>query len=149
MSFRKNQSAIIHFSLRDLGGQLPSSSLTLLNTDCVIRKGSNNFAYVTYAPVEDATKYGHYILTLTADELNADVVTVLVQKSGWRDFEITIYPESLLDADLYVDTTSEPWELQYRERGTSTIIMKKKLYQVTGDNVTKVSQAVGRQIHTS
>ena len=91
MLFKKNEAVTIHFSMRDLGGQLPSATLSLANTDCDVRLDTGNFANATNTPDEDNAIYGHYALTLTAGETNADVITVLVQKSGYRDFELTLY----------------------------------------------------------
>jgi hypothetical protein len=98
VSFKKNEIASIHFSMRDLGGQLPSTSLSSLT--CKVRKDDGNFASATNTPDEDAAVFGHYELELTATEMNANVVTVLVQKTGYRDFEHIIYPEPKMVDDL-------------------------------------------------
>jgi outer membrane lipoprotein-sorting protein len=49
----------------------------------------------------------------------------------------------------YIDTTTTPWELQIRAKGTTDIILKKKLYDVLGNDITDVSTLVGRMTHTS
>jgi hypothetical protein len=54
------------------------------------------------------------------------------------------------EADLYVETTTTPWELHWREKGTVNVIQKKKLYQSDGSTpVTSANHLIGGQVHTT
>ncbi|MGD9210523.1 MAG: hypothetical protein PVI90_07095 [Desulfobacteraceae bacterium] len=97
--FKKNEAnQSVHFSMRDLGGQLPESSLSSLTV--MVRKDTGNFASAANTPSEDSTIYGHFSYIFSQAETNADVLTLLVQKAGYADVEITIYPESKMVDDL-------------------------------------------------
>lgn len=53
--------------------------------------------------------------------------------------------QKIAEADLFIDTTTDPWELQWREKGTATVIHKKALYEADGTAITAVTQLIARQ----
>jgi len=95
---------------------------------------------------------GNTGLTLDAlilDWLNAGRLDTLLD-SVLEDTGTTIPTDlttlyAIATADTYVDTTTTPWTLEYREAGTETVIFTKELRTTTGTNVTSTGQAVGQQ----
>ena len=55
----------------------------------------------------------------------------------------------LLEADYSIDTTATPWELVVTQSGTATELLRKKLYQADGTNVTSADHLVGRHTNTA
>ena len=49
------------------------------------------------------------------------------------------------EADLFVNTATSPWELQWREKGTTNVLFKKALYEADGTAITTAAQLIGRQ----
>lgn len=54
---------------------------------------------------------------------------------------------NLLEADMFVDTTTSPWTLCIRQKGTATNLLVKNLKTVAGANITDAETAVGQEIH--
>jgi len=54
---------------------------------------------------------------------------------------------NLLEADMFVDTTTTPWTLCIRQKGTATNLLVKSLKTVAGANITDADTAVGQEIH--
>jgi len=99
--FKIGEAWKIHFSLRDLGGQLPTSSPGLVIGDCSVRKDDGNFVTAQGSLDEDVAVFGHYSYTFHSSEYSPTfAATFLMQLSGYRDFEITIYPEPKMVDDL-------------------------------------------------
>jgi hypothetical protein len=108
--------------------------------------------------IESSGGYGLNIASAISDgvrlsgETNALNTTDVIKAGSWfgqwvaNALDLTNV-KKILEADTYVDTTTTPWTLEYREKGTATVIHKKSLYQVTGANVTSSNQPVGRQTH--
>lgn len=51
----------------------------------------------------------------------------------------------LLSADLYLNTSSTPWQIIWRESGTETALLTKDLTQPDGSNVTSADHRIGHQ----
>lgn len=99
--FKIGEAWKIHFSLRDLGGSLPTSSPGLVIGDCAVRKDDGNFVTAQGTLDEDTAVFGHYSYTFHSSEYSPTfAATFLMQLSGYRDFEITIYPEPKMVDDL-------------------------------------------------
>ena len=56
---------------------------------------------------------------------------------------------ALLEADVVLVTTTTPWELHYRAKGTATVLFKKQLKDSAGNNITAAGVVVGQHIHTA
>jgi hypothetical protein len=54
--------------------------------------------------------------------------------------------KDLAEADVTVNTATTPWTLEYRTRGTSTIILTKQLYDVAGAPLVSADTVPGREI---
>lgn len=48
--------------------------------------------------------------------------------------------------DAVIDTATTPWTLKIYKKGTATLLATKELKQLSGDDVTSASQAVGSQV---
>lgn len=55
----------------------------------------------------------------------------------------------LAQCDVTVDTAKTPWELVVKEKGTATELLRKKLYQADGSNVTSADHLVARHTDTA
>jgi len=57
------------------------------------------------------------------------------------------------DAELYpdvaIDTTTTPWQVVYRQRGTQIELSRKSLYTETGVPITSIGAFVGRQVEVT
>ncbi|MGD8237837.1 MAG: hypothetical protein PVH68_04755 [Armatimonadota bacterium] len=51
----------------------------------------------------------------------------------------------ILEGDVTIDTTTTPWQLVVKEKGTSTELVRKDLKQADGTNVTSTDHLVGQQ----
>jgi len=62
--------------------------------------------------------------------------------------------KKLLEADIYIVSTTTPWNLVYMEKGTGapgvgTELLRKALKEIDGTNITAATKIVGQHIHTS
>jgi hypothetical protein len=51
--------------------------------------------------------------------------------------------------DAVIDTTTTPWTLKVYKAGTATLLTTKELKQLSGDDVTSASQAIGSQVEAA
>jgi hypothetical protein len=51
--------------------------------------------------------------------------------------------------DAVIDTTTTPWTLKVYKAGTATLLATKELKQLSGDDVTSASQAIGSQVEAA
>lgn len=52
--------------------------------------------------------------------------------------------DRILQADVTVDTSTTPWQLVYKESGTSTVLMRKNLKDVTGAAIGDTTTVIGQ-----
>jgi hypothetical protein len=52
----------------------------------------------------------------------------------------------LLEADQVIRTDTTPWRLEYREKGTATVLLSKDLKQLDGSNLIAANVAVGQKV---
>jgi hypothetical protein len=50
----------------------------------------------------------------------------------------------LLEADSYINTAVTPWRLEIREKGTTTKLLEKELYDVNGANIIDATTPIGK-----
>lgn len=53
---------------------------------------------------------------------------------------------ALSDCDVVVVTTGSPWYIEFRAKGTATVLLTKYLYQTDGTPITSADQLVGQQL---
>ena len=85
----------VTFGILDADGDLVTGATAL---DSEVSKNGDTFADCTNEATEIATSSGVYYLLLTATEMTADVVTVIVKttSSGAKTTTITLYPRKLV-----------------------------------------------------
>ncbi len=105
---RKNVVYHIGFPILDADGDLVSGATGL---DSEVSINSGGFADVTAEAVEEATSSGMYELSLTAAEMNGDLIMVIVKTgtAGAKTTPIVMYPEEAGDIRVnvteWLDTT--------------------------------------------
>ncbi len=99
---QKNVAYRVTFPILDADGDLVSGAATL---DSEISKDGGTFADCTNEATEIATNSGMYFLDLTATEMNADTVAIIVKTStaGAKTTPIVMYPEEA--GDIRVNLT--------------------------------------------
>jgi hypothetical protein len=99
---RKNVAYRITFPIYDADGDLVTGAAGL---DPEVSKDGGTFANATNSVTEIATSSGIYYLDLTATEMNADTVAVIVKtsSSGAKTTALVIYP--LKDGDIVANMT--------------------------------------------
>lgn len=99
----KNQAYRVTFPILDADGDLVSGAGGL---DSEVSKDGGTFADCTSEATEIATSSGFYYLDLTATEMNADTVAIIVKTStsGAKTTPIVLYPQE--SGDIKVDLQS-------------------------------------------
>ena len=99
---QKNVAYRVTFPIMDADGDLVTGATGL---DSEISKNAGTFADVTAEATEIATASGVYYLDLTATEMNADTVAIIVKttSSGAKTTTIVMYPEEA--GDIRVNAT--------------------------------------------
>lgn len=92
----KNKAWCVIFPILDADGDLVTGATGL---DSEISKDLGTFADCTNEATEIATSSGVYYLNLTATEMNADCVSIIVKTSsvGAKTTVLTVYPVSLVE----------------------------------------------------
>ena len=100
---RKNVAFRCTFPILDSDGDLVTAAATL---DSEVSKDGGTFADATSEATEIATSSGMYFLDLTATEMNADTVAIIVKTStaGAKTTPIVLYPEESGDLRVNVDS---------------------------------------------
>lgn len=98
----KNQAYRVTFCIYDADGDLVTGATGL---DSEVSKDAGTFADCTNEATEIATSSGMYYLDLTATEMNADTVAIIVKtsSSGAKTTPIVLYPQEA--GDIKVDVT--------------------------------------------
>jgi len=98
----KNQAYRVTFPILDADGDLVTGAASL---DTELSADGGTFADATNEATEIATSSGMYYLDLTATEMNADTVAIIVKLSttGAKTTPIVLYPVTLTEAMLGVD----------------------------------------------
>lgn len=99
----KNAASRVTFPIFDADGDLVSAAAAL---DSEVSLDGGTFADATNEATEIATGSGMYFLDLTAAEMNADTVAIIVKTTttGAKTTPIVIYPEET--GDINVDVTA-------------------------------------------
>jgi len=87
----KNTAMRITFPLRDSSGNLVTGAAAL---DSEVSKDGGTFTDCTNEATEIATASGIYYLDITATEMNADTVAIIVKATSVITFSIVMYPDS-------------------------------------------------------
>ena len=97
----KNQAYRVTFPILDADGDLVTGATDL---DSEVSKDSGTFADCTNEATEIATSSGMYYLDLTATEMNADTVAIIVKTStsGAKTTPIVLYPQEAGDIKVNV-----------------------------------------------
>ncbi len=100
----KNQAYRVTFPILDADGDLVTGATAL---DSEVSKDGGTFADVTAEATEIATNSGMYFLDLTATEMNADTVAIIVKttSSGAKTTPIVLYPND--DGDIDVSLSAQ------------------------------------------
>ena len=53
---------------------------------------------------------------------------------------------NILEGDFSIDTTTTPWNVVIKIKGTSTELVRKELKDVTGANLTAITTVIGQQV---
>lgn len=96
----KNQAYRVTFPILDADGDLVTGATGL---DSEVSKDGGTFADATSEATEIATASGMYYLDLTATEMNADTVAIIVKSSTGKTVPIVLYPQEA--GDINVDVT--------------------------------------------
>jgi hypothetical protein len=129
----KNQAHRITFPIFDADGDLVAGATGL---DTEISKDAGTFADATNEATQIATASGLYYLDLTAAEMNADTVAIIVKSTEGKTTPIVLYPCDA--ADIPVNVTHIGGVLQTgRDLGTSVLLS-------SGTGTGQVSLAAGR-----
>jgi hypothetical protein len=92
----KNKAFRITFPILDAGGDLVANGAGL---DSEISKDGGTFADCTNEATEISTSSGMYFLDLTASEMNADTVALIIKSSstGAKSTVLVIYPIEIVE----------------------------------------------------
>lgn len=99
----KNQAYRVTFPILDADGDLVTAAAAL---DSEVSKDGGTFADLTAEATEIATASGMYFLDLTATEMNADTVAIIVKTTttGAKTTPIVLYPAET--GDITVNATA-------------------------------------------
>jgi hypothetical protein len=99
----KNQAYRVTFPILDADGDLVTGATGL---DSEVSKDGGTFADATSEATEIATASGMYYLDLTATEMNADTVAIIVKttSSGAKTTPIVLYPRDTGDIKVTVES---------------------------------------------
>lgn len=100
----KNQAYRVTFALKDVNDDLVSGATS---PDSEVSKDGGTFTDCTNEATEIATSSGVYFLDLTATEMNADTVAIIVKSGSAKTKEIILYPVTLSEPMLGVNV--EKW----------------------------------------
>ena len=102
----KNIAYRVTFAIYDADGDLVTGATAL---DSEVSKDGGTFADCTNEATEIATASGMYFLDLTATEMNADTVAIIVKttSSGAKTTAMVMYPTSTGDIKADVDSISQ------------------------------------------
>ena len=102
---KRNAAYTVVFPILDADGDLVTGATGL---DSEISKDLGTFADCTNEATELATSSGMYSLNLTADEMNADIVAIIVKTTttGAKTTPIVLYPATRNTNDLAYPATS-------------------------------------------
>lgn len=108
----------VTFPILDADGDLVTGAADL---DSEVSKNGDTFADCTNEATEIATSSGVYYLLLTATEMTADVVTVIVKTStsGAKTTVLTLYPRKLIEL---ASGTSQGGAAGYITLAASTVL---------------------------
>jgi hypothetical protein len=147
---RKNVAYRVTFPILDADGDLVTGATGL---DSEVSKDGGTFADCTNEATEIATSSGMYFLDLTADEMNADTVAIIVKtsSSGAKTTPLVLYPEEVGDiradmVQLSGDTTAADNAESFFD-GTGYSGTNNTIPSVT--NVTTVTGNVGGNVNGS
>ena len=57
--------------------------------------------------------------------------------------------KTLQEADSHIDTTTTPWSLVVKAKGTETILLRKALKDITGANIAAITTVIASQTETA
>jgi hypothetical protein len=60
------------------------------------------------------------------------------------DISIAVVIQKLIEADRTIDTTTTPWQLVYKEKGTITELLRQDIKDTAGADVTATTQVIGQ-----
>lgn len=120
----KNQAYRVTFPILDADGDLVAGAAGL---DSEVSKDAGTFADVTAEATEIATSSGMYYLDLTATEMNADTVALIVKTTttGAKTTPIVLYPMDV----------SEPSQGAPPETASLEVMMKYLYFMFRNKNV--------------
>lgn len=87
----KNQAYRVTFPILDADGDLVTAAGAL---DSEVSKDGGTFADCTNEATEIATSSGMYYLDLTATEMNADTVSIIVKSTNGKTTPLVLYPQA-------------------------------------------------------
>src|SRR3990167_9187505 len=102
---KKNTAYRVYFPILDADGDLVTGAAAL---DSEVSKDGGPFADATNEATEIATSSGMYYLDLTATEMNADTVAIIVKTAtaGAKTTPIVLYPAEAADIPVNVTAIS-------------------------------------------
>ena len=86
----------------------------------------------------------------------ADVTLVATTTTNTDLVDVSALADLLkfLEADIFIDSTTTPWEVVYIEKGTGIVgagteLLRKKMKEIDGSNITESTKVVGQHVHTA
>lgn len=96
----KNQAYRVTFPILDADGDLVAGATGL---DSEVSKDAGTFTDCTSEATQIATSSGMYYLDLTADEMNADTVAIIVKSTEGKTVPIVLYPKQAGDISVTLE----------------------------------------------
>lgn len=74
------------------------------------------------------------------------IVTEAINDAALASSSMLTAVQKMVEADVTIDKTVTPWAVVWKERGTATEILRKRLKDVDGVNITSVSTVIGQTV---
>ena len=123
------------------------STSTWSASETVSKAGTHRADGHWYASLKSAAWIQDVRYRLYAKE-NGDLhIPVCDEIAAFDPADIT-FLRNVMEGDAKVDTTTTPWDLVVYIKDTSTELIRKKLKDVTGTNITAASSIIGQQVES-
>ena len=101
------------------------------------------------AHADYATGYDYFVYvegaTIDGQTINANIASFSIENRYASEIN---FIKDVLEGDAKIDTTTTPWDLVIYKKGTSTELIRKKLKDVVGGNITEVTTVIGQQMES-
>ena len=109
--------------------------------------GDDGLLFTADMPANVAEGDYFFVYTARAGEHPADNDSYRGQSQPQHwDGDKFIEMADLLMADSVIDTTTIPWSIVLRKKGTQTELLRKSLNDVNGEDITSIATVIGQQV---